>query len=356
MSNVIRFSFIGDPVIPNKGLITEGKTPWDTESLRLSIGVKVDDSTVFAGLYDSVKETIKTIDTDNQPMEINWEDRTDEQVREKVAGFRKYRTNIGSDETLTFITGYDFISYLAAALQDYNDPIVVNGTCDLRYDNKGILRRNFNITGIWKARETDQKKLSLVGDLYFSSKALDKSCVDETKKMILDSYVLQYINKDEGSMFVPFQTVFSVAKYKDDNERHQKKKAFKLSCLEYKKNTIHHMMWEMRVVDGTEEVEFTEDQLTPMQKMQIELGTRTLEDFRPNGSIRGPRNHEIRLFEPVCKGDFANGLVDSGMKLSEFEEKIYIPAKDESIDSMESADNHSSSSPDDGDASDDELF
>lgn len=355
MSNIVRFTFVGDPVIPNKGLITEGKTPWDSESLRLSLGVKVDDSTVFAGLYDSVKETIKTIDTDNQPMEIDWEDRTDEQAREKVAGFRKYRTNIGSDETLTFITGYDFISYLAAALQDYNDPIVVNGTLDIRYDNKGILRKNYNITSVWKARENEAKKLAVIGDLYFSSKALDKSCFDETKKMFLDSYVLQYINKDEGSKFVPFPTVLNLSKYNDENEHHQQLKKFKLSCIEYKKNTIHHMMWEMRVVDGTEEVEFTEDQLTPLQKMQIELGTRTLDDFRPRGSIRGPRNHEIRLFEPVCMGDFENGLVDSGMKISEFEDQIYIPAKDESVESMETVDDHVSDSTT-KDASDDELF
>ena len=54
-------------------------------------------------------------------------------------------------------------------------------------------------------------------------------------------------------------------------------------------------------------------------------------------------------------GDFENGLVDSGMKISEFEDQIYIPAKDESVESMETVDEHVSGSST-KDASDDELF
>ena len=54
-------------------------------------------------------------------------------------------------------------------------------------------------------------------------------------------------------------------------------------------------------------------------------------------------------------GDFENGLVDSGMKISEFEDQIYIPAKDESVESMETVDDHVSDSTT-KDASDDELF
>lgn len=330
--NTIYFTFCGTPIFQTKrNLVEHGETTWggkSTPCANISFGVKVNKSTVFVGLWDSIKDTVKTSDVDNQLMEFKWEDRNDPGIIEKVANYKKFKTDIGSDETKSFVTAYDLIEYLEDALAGYESDIVVNGTYNLRYDNKGILRKNFNITSVWKAREDDKRRLSMRADLYYLGDALDKSSLKETSKMFLDSYVEQYINKDEGSKFVPMQTVFDVSKYDDDNDHHQKLKRHRLAFMEYKKKTVQHMLWELRVVNGAEEVEFTEDQLTPTQKDQIDLGIRTLEDFKPKGSIRGPRMQEIRLLEPICENEYADGLVDSEMKPDEFEEKIYTPPKD----------------------------
>ena len=69
--------------------------------------------------------------------------------------------------------------------------------------------------------------------------------------------------------------------------------------------------------------------------MQIELGEATLDDFRPRGQIFGDRISELRFNEPYAKETYANGPVDTGYKVSEFENEIYVPTKDESIDDME---------------------
>ena len=94
------------------------------------------------------------------------------------------------------------------------------------------------------------------------------------------------------------------------------------------------MIWEVVMLNGAEEVEFDESQLTKSQREQLELGVRTLDDFRPKGAILGGRVNEYRLFDPKLTGDFADGLVDTEMKESEFEEEIYRPAVDEKLDEV----------------------
>lgn len=321
----ITFTFCGSPVIPNRGLTTDGKTKTGADWVRMSLGVKAGTSTEFAGLYGMVRDTVRTMSTDNKPIEFAWDDRNDPDVVEHVAGYRKFRTNIGSEETLSFVTEYDFIRYLQEALSDYEGDIVVRGTLDLRYDNKGKLRQDYNISSVWAANEKDVPGLTARANLYFSGKSLDKSVVNDTHRMYLDSYVMQYVNKDEGTMFFPFPVVLLAD---SSDETAKKKLAYNLTCIEHNKSTMQHMLFDLQVVDGADEIPFDESQLTPMQKQQIELGMKKLDDFRPSGSIRGQRVKEIRIIAPYCYGEFADGMVDSGIKNSEFEEMIYSPAAD----------------------------
>ena len=97
---------------------------------------------------------------------------------------------------------------------------------------------------------------------------------------------------------------------------------------------MQHLLWECVMLNGSEAVEFDESQLTKAQKEQVELGIRKLEDFKPAGSIFGDRINEYRLFDPKLTGDFADGLVDTEMTVSEFEEVIFAPAKDEKLDDV----------------------
>ena len=72
--------------------------------------------------------------------------------------------------------------------------------------------------------------------------------------------------------------------------------------------------------------------LTEAQKEQIELGIKTLEDFRPRGTLFGDRIDEFRLLDPQLKGDFADGLLESEDTMEEFEDKIYQPPQDETVE------------------------
>ena len=63
----------------------------------------------------------------------------------------------------------------------------------------------------------------------------------------------------------------------------------------------------------------------------VELGLKTIDDFRPRDRVLGERITEFRLIAPELKGKFADGLIDTEIKSKEFDEMIYTPPRTESM-------------------------
>ena len=335
-NNTIRFSFIGTPVISKDGVLDEIETKRG-KMYRLHFGIKAGNDTEFVSLLDSQRDTIRTADSDFNPMEVAWADRDDPTVLAKVARSRLYRTNVGvaDGKTKSFLSGYDFVQYLCEVLPDCKDDLTVTGTCKVRYDSKGILRRNYDISAVWLRRENEKPQLAMSVPLTYWKDCIDKSDLKETGKININGYVLQFATKEEGDKFLPFSVVFDTTKYNMEIPKHKALYEYKMEFVDVKDNTPHTMLWDIRVVNGAQEVNFDDSQLTKLQKMQIELGEATLDDFRPRGQIFGNRLSELRLNKPLAQGDFADGMVDTGYKLSEFEDMIAVPTKDETVADME---------------------
>lgn len=96
------------------------------------------------------------------------------------------------------------------------------------------------------------------------------------------------------------------------------------------------MNWAIGVVNGAEEKEFDESCLTDIQREFIEAGLNKLEDFKPRGNIYGEKVHELRLIKPLVKDEFKDckTAADSDMTAREFEDMIYSPSEDETVDDM----------------------
>lgn len=152
--------------------------------------------------------------------------------------------------------------------------------------------------------------------------------------MYLNGYILQYINKDEGSKFIPMQFVFNASKYDMNNEKHKALFNYKMEYLDTKSKTMVHIPWEIVLLHGAEEEDWDESKLTKAQMEQVTLGIKTVDDFKPRGKIFGNNVNEYRLFDPKLTNDFANGLVDSGYTERDFEDLLYVPVKDESVEDV----------------------
>lgn len=347
MSYQSRFSFCGTPVIPKQKADTkrpfckeiskkDEKTKETKKMLSMTFGIKETDMNMaFVEAFDSQQKVIKTMDVDNEKMDVDWDDRFDEDIIEKVANYRKYIVDLGDEHggRQEFITAYDMIEHLREHLPNYDGRVVVTGqfTRDW-YAKKKTYFSKFRIQNVFAAPEERKNRLLLTMDLFYNKSSLDDSDFDENKKMTLDCYIEQYINKDEGRKYVPIQVVFSGAKYDLENEKHKKLFDYKMKYIKVKNKNMVHIPWEIVLLRGSEEAEFDESMLTDSQREQVELGIKSVDDFRPKGNIYGDRIDEFRLFEPKLEGDYADGVLECDDTADEFEEKIFVPAADETME------------------------
>ncbi len=347
MSYQSRFSFCGTPVIPKQKADTkrpfckeiskkDEKTKETKKMLSMTFGIKETDMNMaFVEAFDSQQKVIKTMDVDNEKMDVDWDDRFDEDIIEKVANYRKYIVDLGDEHggRQEFITAYDMIEHLREHLPNYDGRVVVTGqfTRDW-YAKKKTYFSKFRIQNVCAASEERKNRLLLTMDLFYNKNSLDDSDFDENKKMTLDCYIEQYINKDEGRKYVPIQVVFSGAKYDLENEKHKKLFDYKMKYIKVKNKNMVHIPWEIVLLRGAEEAEFDESMLTDSQREQVELGIKSVDDFRPKGNIYGDRIDEFRLFEPKLEGDYADGVLECDDTADEFEEKIFVPAADETME------------------------
>lgn len=347
MSYQSRFSFCGTPVIPKQKADTkrpfckeiskkDEKTKETKKMLSMTFGIKETDMNMaFVEAFDSQQKVIKTMDVDNEKMDVDWDDRFDEDIIEKVSNYRKYIVDLGDEHggRQEFITAYDMIEHLREHLPNYDGRVVVTGqfTRDW-YAKKKTYFSKFRIQNVFAAPEERKNRLLLTMDLFYNKSSLDDSDFDENKKMTLDCYIEQYINKDEGRKYVPIQVVFSGAKYDLENEKHKKLFDYKMKYIKVKNKNMVHIPWEIVLLRGAEEAEFDESMLTDSQREQVELGIKSVDDFRPKGNIYGDRIDEFRLFEPKLEGDYADGVLECDDTADEFEEKIFVPAADETME------------------------
>ena len=371
MSYQSRFSFCGTPVIPKQKADTkrpfckeitkkDEKTKETKKMLSMTFGIKETDMNMaFVEAFDSQQKVIKTMDTDNEKLDVDWDDRFDEDIISKVASYRKYIVDLGDDHggRQEFITAYDMIEHLREYLPDYDGRVVVTGqfTRDW-YAKKKMYFSKFRVQNVFAAPEERKNRLLLTMDLFYNKASLDDSDFDESKKMTLDCYIEQYINKDEGRKYVPIQVVFSGAKYDLENEKHKKLFDYKMKYIKVKNKNMVHIPWEIVLLRGAEEAEFDESMLTDSQREQVELGIKTVDDFRPKGNVYGDRIDEFRLFEPKLEGDYADGVLECDDTADEFEEKIYVPAQDETMEEAKKNSKSSSKAKKDEDEDDEPPF
>lgn len=337
---VTRFNFTGVALLPK----SDSKKPFikeyvknDRRMLSLNFGVKESDNNMaFVEAFDGEQDKILTMDNDNEKIEIAWKDRFDKDVVDSVASYKKTTVDFGEEfgGRKEFITLYDAIEYIQDNLPKYQGKICVTGQMVKEF-YQGRYFDKFKLNNIYAVDDDRKNRLAITADIYYNKDSVDKSDYKTDKKIYIDGYIQQYINKDEGTKYVPQRFVFNASKYDvENNEKHKALLDYKLKYIDISNKSMQHLMWDIVMLNGAEAVEFDESQLTKSQKEQIELGIRTLDDFKPKGQIFGERVNEYRLFDPRLTGDFADGLFDTEMKQSEFEELIYVPAVDEKLEDV----------------------
>lgn len=332
-----RFSFCGKVSVSRKAPMVKRDTLKTSEKISINFGIKAGTNMGYVKLEGFKNDVIKTLDPNMKSIEVDWADRFDEDVIKNVSSIKKFTVNLG--ERKEFITEWDMIEYLESALTGYEDDIVVTGQFVLRpgtgkYSDQ--VYREFQIQNVYMPSEKDTPHLTMNLDLYYDKDSMDKSSLKDDGKIFMHCYTPMYSKADNARKMFLIDTVFNTAVFDMSKPKHKAIYDYKMRYLETKSRNPVHMNWQIAVVNGAEEVEFTMDSLTEQQKEQVELGISKMEDFKPRGNIFGERVNELRLVKPILTGEFeeCKAAADSEYTAREFEDEIYAPASDESVDDM----------------------
>ena len=94
------------------------------------------------------------------------------------------------------------------------------------------------------------------------------------------------------------------------------------STFKVKGKNVFHIPVEFNTYNGSQQVEFTIDMLEERHRTQVELGLKTLDDYKPKGGfILGGKVSEFR-FAKLLDADYPDGAEDTEINTSEFEDMI----------------------------------
>jgi hypothetical protein len=336
------FKFTGDILFPKTDAakpfikLFSGGEDKKTPMASLNLGIKAGDNNLaFIEMFGMVQKKIFSMNSENEKIEINWDDRFDKDSIKTVANYKKFTIDLGEGfERQDFISAYDAVLYLKENLGKYKGKVCITGQWVKQW-YKDRYYDKFQAQNFYAVADDTKNKLALTVDIYYDKNGLDDKDFKKENRIYLDGYIKQYINKDEKSKFIPQQFVLDGTKMDFTNDKHVKLFDYRKKFMSTDKKTVVHMQWDVTYLNGADTVEFTEDQLTKSQKEQVELGLATVESFKPRGDIYGDRVSEFRLSKPNLVGDFTDGLVDTELTIKEFTEQIYTPiAKEEKLDDV----------------------
>lgn len=292
----------------------------------------------YVECFGMEQDTIRVFDNDGNKLEVDWDDRQSEGVLKTVRS--KNVMNFTEEGRKEFIANKDVADFIKDHIFELDKKkVTVIGQVNKDFYN-GAARDRFVVQSIFAATDDAKNGLNITGDFFFTKESIDTSEWKKEHKLIIDGYTSEYVATEKKNMYVSRQLIFDCSKVNFDNEKHVNLVNYRLSqiglALEddtIKNNLKAKKVYKISVIisytNGAEEIAFDESELTENQRTAIELGLKTLDDFRPAGKIYGDRKIEYKLVDFDLRGDYADGCVVIDDTLSEFEDNIYVPAASE---------------------------
>lgn len=318
-------------------------------------------------IFGMKSDPIKTMDSDGNKIDVAWDEREDADVVKNVANYRK-NVIVCDDDRNEFVASYDAVKFLENNVDELKGKVVTVTGRSVKNIYNGEISERYQIQNLYVAAEDKKQGLNINEVAFFNKDSFDMSDFKDEKKIYVNAYTKEYIDKDNQDVFVAKQYVIDASKVDFENADHVKifnvrfrplglvYKDGKVACG-LKANKYYHMALNVKMLNGAEAEEFDESMLTPAQREMVELGIKELADFRPKGSIYGNRVLQYKIFACDISGDeYSEGKpVEYDGKASEFEDNIYTVSKPEKKD--EELDmNEPTPDSDEGDDDLDDLF
>lgn len=329
MAYTSRFNFTGELIIPDEQRKPEsfvkfwkGGAKNETDMARIRFGIKESDSSsCFVECFGMEYDTIKARRDDGENIDVSWDERFDEEILKSIPNYRKYIVDLGelTDGEKQFLSQYDFIKYLYEVLPKYDGKVYCSGRFTKSPYN-GEVYDKYTIDTV-KESTAKTNSMHVVFDYFWNKDCVDTTEFESTRRIIVDGYIKQYVNKDEGEKFFPQKMVVDVGRLEaSEDENHKKYAKGLVNWINVKDKSVIHIPWDCKIIRGAETVELDESMLTDAQREQIECGISTIKDFvKPLSE----NVYEFRAFKRKLSGDYADGPIDSGYTLDDIQEELF---------------------------------
>lgn len=305
-----------------------------------------DNNSANVELFGMVQDEIKSA-TDEGEVTIPWEDRKDKKQVDAVVNYRKNVISLGDkDDRESFIAPYDAVEFLNDNVDELKGKRVTVTGRVVKSEYNGKISDRFQIQNVYAASEERKNSLTIISEIFFAKDGFDFSDFKDEKRIYLTAYTREYIDKEHQNVYVPCTLVIDASKVDfEGNEEHVKmfNVRYMPINLKYEKgkvsvdlkgNKYYSIMAEIRYFNGAEasSEEFSEKDLTPLQRKQLEAGIKSLDDFRASGTAYGNRVTLYKLVNFDTRGAYDNGCVVVDETVDEFNDNIYQIASSEDVD------------------------
>lgn len=302
----------------------------------------------FIEAFGMKSDTIETVDKDAQKISIDWSDRFDDDVVKEVADFRKFTVNIG-DKKNKYVSSYDAIKDIVDNIDELKGKTVIVSGQRKKNEYNGKITDRFEFNSIKTVDDEDTvKRMTVNMELLFNKESIDSNDWKDEHKLYINGWTEEYISEIRENRFLDQQIVFDCSKVDWENEKHINQVKFRLRMIGCELDDDNKVvvklkakkLWKLGIVtsfvNGQEEVSFDESMLTDLQKEALELGLKTLDDFKPSGSIYGNRVliYKLKDFNLRDDSPYKDGYIDSELTQDDFDEKYYEPVTEASEDEV----------------------
>lgn len=280
---------------------------------------------VFVKMMGFKQDKIRVYLNKTETMEVDWDNRFDENILEKAPNYAKTTINIG-DGRKEFLSDWDAIKYLEEKYDEYKDKKIV---LSIKYDKNpynGKINDQYSITGVYLAKEDQKDRLGLRPMFYWNKDSVDDADWNSNHVLYINGYIKSYFKDDKKDDFFEQTVALDCSKIDFENEHDKALVDYRLKYFKTKSSTYLECPLDTVLIIGAEKKdddEFDESMLTDVQKEQIALGLKTINDFKTGGSYYGDFKTEVKLIDFNFTGNYSNGPVDTGMTQEELEAAMY---------------------------------
>ena len=209
-----------------------------------------------------------------------------------------------------FISEWDYAEFIYKMItsEKYKDrKFKIRGTYEMQYsESNGRWYNNYVPSRIYLSADDAEYMAEATVDFYFGADSLDNGSLLDKGKYYVNGYTFVYDSARKENIPAPYTISFPAAK--DDSELEAKREKVQVKRFTVEdEDSIYQYGIIVKLLNGAQREELTEDMLTEEQLDSIMLGELTLEDIRRElgGSVYGERIVE-NVFSKPSRG-FSKG-------------------------------------------------